>query len=375
MGRFPKNEIISLLEVNRRHNLAESTSYDLSLGEIMAMVDADDLKALRLGYGSASGLPQLRELVGRACGVSAGTVLTTQGTALGLFLLAFELCGEGRDAVLAVPSFPPSRDVLTACGARVIEVACQFDECYRLDLARCVDALTPDVRLVSLATPQNPSGVRTPEPVVVELLEAMTEICPEASLFVDETYREAAHGDAASPPSMAALDRRVVTGSSVSKAHGAPGLRVGWLTIQDANLYERLKTAKMNTVISGSVVDETLAAAVLAHQDRLLAQRRSLLTQGLSVLATWHNGERHRLDWVRPDAGALCCMRLRPDAFDAAAIDRFWQVLPDLDLQLASGTWFGEGPEIFRLGFGYLPVDMLREALDTVSTAMDRAAL
>ena len=100
MGRFPKNEIISLLDVNRRHNLAESTSYDLDLGEVMALVDVDDLKALRLGYGSASGLPQLRELVSTACGVSAGTVLTTQGTALGLFLLAFELCGNGRDAVL-----------------------------------------------------------------------------------------------------------------------------------------------------------------------------------------------------------------------------------------------------------------------------------
>ena len=375
MGRFPKNEIISLLEVNRRYNLAESTSYDLDLGEVMAMVAADDLKTLRLGYGSPEGLPRLRELVASSCGVSPEAVLTTQGTALGLFLLAFELCGDGRDAVLALPSFPPSRDALVACGARVVEVACRFDEGYRLDLARCIDALTPETRLVSLASPQNPSGVATPVAVVVELLEAMTTRCPDAYLFIDETYRAAVYGDAAAPPSVAALDRRVVTGSSVSKAHGAPGLRVGWLTIQDPDLYERLKTAKLNTVISGSVVDEALAAAVLEHEQQLLAHRRSLLARGLSVLGEWHEGERHRLDWVRPDGGALCCMRLRADVFDHTASERFWQVLPDLELQLAPGTWFGEGPDVFRLGFGYLPVDVLGTALDAVSAAMDRARI
>ena len=34
-GRFPRNEIISLLDVNRHFNLAESTSNDLTLGEIV----------------------------------------------------------------------------------------------------------------------------------------------------------------------------------------------------------------------------------------------------------------------------------------------------------------------------------------------------
>ena len=33
-GRFPYNEIISLLDVNRPFNLAESTSQDLTVGDI-----------------------------------------------------------------------------------------------------------------------------------------------------------------------------------------------------------------------------------------------------------------------------------------------------------------------------------------------------
>jgi hypothetical protein len=166
---------------------------------------------------------------------------------------------------------------------------------------------------------------------------------------------------------------RVVTGTSVSKAHGAPGLRVGWLTVPDADLYERLKIAKMNTVISGSVIDETLAVAVLRRRDQLLSPRRELLANALSALEAWHARESHRLDWVRPDGGALCCMRLRRDTFSAQAVERLWQVLPELELQLASGTWFGEGPDVFRLGFGYLPQEVLIEALSALSSAMDRA--
>jgi hypothetical protein len=373
VGRFPKNEIISLLEVNRRLNLAESTSYDLTLGDLLATIDPDELRGLRLGYGSAVGLRELRELAAEVSGVSPDSVLTTQGTALGLFLLAFELCGDGGEAVLQSPCFPPSRDALVACGALVTEVPGRFDDGYRLDVDQFVAALTPQTRLVSVASPQNPSGVSTPAESLAALLDAMQAVCPAAYLFVDETYREAVYGDAATPPSAAAMGPRVVTGTSVSKAHGAPGLRVGWLTVPDADLYERLKIAKMNTVISGSVIDETLAVAVLRRRDQLLSPRRELLANALSALEAWHARESHRLDWVRPDGGALCCMRLRRDTFSAQAVERLWQVLPELELQLASGTWFGEGPDVFRLGFGYLPQEVLIEALSALSSAMDRA--
>jgi hypothetical protein len=372
VGRFPNNEIISLLEVNRRLNLAESTSYDLTLGDLLATIDADELRGLRLGYGSAAGLRELRELAAEVSGVSPDSVLTTQGTALGLFLLAFELCGDGGEALLQGPCFPPSRDALVACGAVVTEVAGRFDDGYRLDVDQFVAALTPQTRLVSIASPQNPSGVSTPVDSLIAVLDAMKDVCPAAYLFVDETYREAVYGNAVRPPSAAALDPRVVTGTSVSKAHGAPGLRVGWLTVPDADLYDRLKVAKMNTVISGSVVDETLALGVLRQRDQLLSTRGALLANGLGLLERWHAGESRRLDWVRPDGGALCCMRLRRDTFSAQAVERFWEVLPALELQLASGTWFGEGPDVFRLGFGYLPQEVLAEALDALSTAMNQ---
>ncbi len=373
-GRFPYNEIITLLDVNRPFNLAESTSQDLTMGELLDLAGLDRIRDLKLGYGSSAGSMALREEIARACHVAPDQVVTTQGTALGLFLLAFETCRTGDEAVLATPCFPLSRDSLVGAGATVREVKLSFDEGYRLDIDRLGAALNPRTRLVSIASPQNPGGVQATRAEIEQLLAVMRARSPQALLFIDETYREASYGDAPVLESFAALDPRIVTGASVSKALGAPGLRTGWLTVADADLRARLVVAKMNTVISGSVLDETLATVLLQHRERVLAPRRRLLANALDQLATWREAERARIDWVRPDAGALCCLRLRSDAFDDAAIARFWALLPRHDLQLACGSWFGESDRAFRLGFGFLPPERLGPALSALSEALHAAA-
>lgn len=371
-GRFPKNEIISLLGISRPFNLAESTSQDLRFGELVDLVGLESLRDLALGYGSSAGLPALREAVAAACGVAPETVITTQGTALGLFLLAFEVCRPGDEAVIAMPCFPPARDVLLGCGVTVRETPQHFDDGYRLDPVRVAAALTPKTRLVSVASPGNPTGVGIPEGSLRHLLDLMAERAPDALLFVDETYREATYGGAI-PPSAAALDARVIAGASVSKAHGASGLRVGWLTVADPTLRERLIVAKMNIVISGSPLDETLAAGLLTRREAILGSRRAILAEALATVQDWQASVAAQLDWVRPDGGALCCFKMRPDRFVDAAVARFWATLDACDLQLASGAWFGEELRVFRLGFGYLPLDRLSPALAAVSQAMTAA--
>ncbi|KQP18258.1 pyridoxal phosphate-dependent aminotransferase [Pseudorhodoferax sp. Leaf267] len=372
-GRFPRNDIVSLLDINRRFNLAESTAKDLTLGELLDIAGLDQMRTLRLGYSSSEGLASLREAVGERSGVAADCVLTTTGTALGLALLALEVCRPGDEVVLVTPCFPPSRDVMVGCGASIVEVRLAFADGYRADAECIAAALSERTRLVCIASPQNPNGVQTPVPVLQQILRHMADRAPQALLFVDETYREATYGDTPAIPSAAALDPRVLTGSSVSKAHGAPGLRCGWLTVHDAALKARLTIAKMNLVISGSTLDEALAAALLRQSDQVLQPRRQLLTAALALVRHWQQAHRDTLDWVAPDAGALCCMRLRPEVFDDAAVARFWALLPQRQLQLADGRWFGEDLRTFRLGFGYLPITELEPALQALGQAMASA--
>jgi aspartate/methionine/tyrosine aminotransferase len=373
-GRFPYNEIISLLDVNRHFNLAESTSQDLTVGEVLDLAGQDAVRALKLGYGRSAGSSDLRKAIAQVCDVPAEHVVTTQGTALALFLLAFETCRPGDEAVLVTPCFPPSRDCLLGAGVNVREVQLNFENGYRLDLNALRANLSARTKLVSLASPQNPSGVRTSRDTVEQILDLLATHAPQAILFIDETYREATYGSDPAPESFAALHPRIVTGSSVSKALGAPGLRTGWLTVADADLRARLTVAKMNTVISGSVLDESLAAALLNNREAVLAPRRKLLAKGLVELSAWCEAQRDYIEWVRPEGGALCCLRLRAARFDKAAVARFWALLPQYELQLASGAWFGESERVLRVGFGYLPPAQLRPALTALAAVLDAAA-
>jgi DNA-binding transcriptional MocR family regulator len=130
---------------------------------------------------------------------------------------------------------------------------------------------------------------------------------------------------------------------------------------------------KFNTVIANSTIDEALGLRVLNQADSIIAERRKHLGEGLARTAAWVERNSALVEWVRPSAGGLCCVRLRAQQFDQAALARFHAALAALDARVGDGTWFGEEPNVFRLGFGFLPTAELERALEALSTALQQA--
>jgi hypothetical protein len=357
-----------------RFDLAESTSPPVRLGELLTAEVVERLTRLDLGYGTSAGDPGLRRLIADGAAVGPDDVLVTVGAASAMYLLALVCCEPGDQVVVATPCFPPTRSVPEGLRADVTPVALSFDDGYRLDVDAVSAALTPGTRLVSLASPQNPSGVRFTAEEIGRLIDRMDALAPHAVLLVDETYRETVYGRAATPASAAGLGPRVVTCSSLSKSHGAAGLRVGWLTATDPDLRESLRVAKFTTSVACSGVDEALAAEVLRHGERLLAARRGPLTTALETLARWSAAHGDAVEFLPPDGGALCCLRLRRDRFDEPAVRRFYAALAQRDTRVAAGSWFGESDRVFRVGFGHLPAREFESALDRVAQALSSAS-
>lgn len=372
MTRFVRNDIITLTTAAPRHDLAESVGPDLRLGDLLGG-DARTLSELRLGYATAQGDADLRAAIAALHGVDADEVVITIGGMHALFLAAYILCGRGEGAIIATPAFPPARDTLASVGASLQVLPLSFDAGYRLDWIALTALLSPATRLVSLASPQNPSGVALPRAVVREVLSAMMARCPEAFLLVDETYRLAVYNDDVAAVSMATLSPRVIVTGSLSKCHGAPGLRIGWAIVRDAALREQMVLGKFSTVIANSTVDEMLGLRVLQQGEPIIAARRKHLSEGLAHTAAWVQRNAALVEWVWPDAGALCCVRLRPDVFDQAAVARFHAALKTLDARVGDGAWFGDEPHVFRLGFGFLPTAALELALDALGKALQLA--
>lgn len=378
MARFTKNDIMSLTGETPTYDLAESVGPDLLLGDLLGDLlsgaGQNDLNDLALGYRTAQGDPRLREALADLHGVEPDDVVITVGGMQALFLTAFILCEKGDEAVTTSPLFPLARNALEVVGATVRTLPLSFDQGYRLDPDALRQQLSPRTKLVSLATPQNPSGVAIPRETLREVVALMAEVCPEAYLLVDETYREAVYGDDAVVESAIDLGSKVLTCASLSKCHGAPGLRLGWVITRDADLREQLTIGKFSTVISCSAIDEALALEVLRQRDRILDARRERLAGGLARTADWMAAHDALVEWVRPDAGALCCLRLRSTAFDEMAVGRFYDALAADGVRVANGTWFGEEARVFRLGFGLMSMPDLEAALKGLSAAVRKTA-
>ena len=370
LTRFPRNDIMSLTEGTPRYDLAESIGPDLRLRDL---IGDGDLADLVLGYGTHSGSLDLRKAIASLHDVTPDDVVVTVGGMHALFLTAMILCDPGDEAVVTSPLFPNTGSALASVGAVVRTLPLDFANGYRISLDGLRAHLTPKTRLVSLASPQNPSGIIIPRQTLRDIAALMADICPEAFLIVDETYREAVYGDSAIVPSAISLGPKIVSCASLSKCHGAPGLRIGWAITRDAELRQQLVLGKFNTVISCSPVDEALALRVLGARERIIGERRRHLAEGLACAAAWAASNSAYVEWLRPDAGALCCVRLKPAVFDGTGVDRFYAAQVREGVRVASGTWFGEGPEVFRLGFGFLDISELQAGLGKLSAALRKS--
>jgi aspartate/methionine/tyrosine aminotransferase len=368
MRQFPASPITALIDQSPLYSLGESVGPDLTVTDLLGSEGLAALASVDLSYGSSAGDPALRALAAARLGVPADQVLITAGAAAALFILAL-LCGDG-EILIGQPCYPPMLDALRGTGAKVVAVRSRFEDGYRVDLDAFRDRLSARTQLVMFASPQNPAGVSLTDGEVEQMLAAMSRTCPDALLLIDETFREAIYGDALPAAGFAGRSPRLLTCGSISKAYGTPGLRIGWIAVPDPAVYEQLRLAKFNSSLSCGALDEFLGVRLLERADQVLGARAALMAECRGIVGRWMDGHAGVLDWLPPQAGAFCCMRLVPGRFGPRELDRFHAYLTRERTQIAPGTWFGDSAHVFRLGLAYEPVDKLAKGLDIISAAL-----
>ena len=172
--------------------------------------------------------PQPAELVAHLAtlyGVAPDNLLAGRGSDEGIDLLVRAFCRAGQDSVLICPpTFGMYKVSARIQGAGVVEVPLLKDRNFALDPKGVLDAWRPDVKLLFLCTPNNPTG---------NLLEraAIESLCDDlrgrAIVVVDEAYIEFA-----GVPSL--IDRlarypNLVILRTLSKAYALAGARCGAL--------------------------------------------------------------------------------------------------------------------------------------------------
>jgi len=230
------------------------------------------------------GQPQaLVEALADCYGVDPAAVLVTRGSDEAIDLLVRAFCRAGEDRILVcTPTFGMYRFSAEVQGAGVLAVPLTGD--FELDAEAVVGSWTPDVKVVFLCSPNNPTGNALAPASVERVLAALAG---RAIVAIDEAYLEFS----GQPGFLGSLQQHpgLVILRTLSKAHGLAGARCG-AAIAAPALVELLGRIMPPYALPGPTVAaalEALGPARLARTRRRIREivvERERLRQALAAL-------------------------------------------------------------------------------------------
>jgi len=100
---------------------------------------------------------------------------------------------------------------------------------------------------------------------------------------------------------------KVVTTSSLSKAYGLSGVRVGWITTRSKTLLAEFSRYRMWSCEYLSIVDKAIAAEALSSRCRpaILQKHFSIANTNIGLIQRFVDKYQEQCEWVPPTAGAV----------------------------------------------------------------------
>jgi histidinol-phosphate aminotransferase len=194
---------------------------------------ANELPWRAVGDDTDAGLnrypePQPKQLVARLAalyGVDKSQLLVGRGSDEAIDLLARSYCRAGQDSILICPpTFGMYAVMAHVQGAGVVSVPLRVNDGFALDEEAVLRQCTPNVKLLFLCSPNNPTGNTIPADVILRIARRLEG---RSIVIVDEAYVEFS-GSESLIRHVDALPQLAIM-RTLSKAHGLAGARCGTL--------------------------------------------------------------------------------------------------------------------------------------------------
>jgi aspartate/methionine/tyrosine aminotransferase len=348
-----------------RHNLAESSVTDIRMGELNV-----SLNDVTLEYTGHRGKPALRTAIAKDCpGLDKDNILLTNGAAGALFIINTSLLTNQDHLIVVRPSYATNIEVPKTIGCSISFIDLLFEEGWYSDPKKIEAAIKPNTRLISITTPHNPTGMLMTE----ETIDAIINIAEQHDIFLlaDETYRDACFKTPY--PVIATKSKKVISVSSLSKAFGLPGLRMGWLITQDEMMMERFLAAKEMIYISNSVLDEEVAYQFYLQKENFAVAINKKAMHNFRLLKAWMQRET-RVEAVLPQGGVVCFARFKKEII--IDTEKFYSLLMNkYQTMVGPGHWFNVPDTYMRIGFGWTDDVVFQQGLANISLAIDECII
>jgi histidinol-phosphate aminotransferase len=202
---------------------------------------------------------ELKDIIASKLGISRDTILLGNGSDEILQALMLTFWSEGAKLMVPVPTFGMYGIIGKMAGYEVLEVSLDddFDLCTEEMISLTV---REGVKLIFLASPNNPTGNCFSEERIIELIERT-----DAVVVVDEAY--AAFSSQDFLPKLKRFENLVVL-RTLSKV-GLAGLRIGMMFAARDLVYE---VNKARLPYNMNSLSQKAAAFILTHDAELLDQ-------------------------------------------------------------------------------------------------------
>ncbi len=341
-------------------NLAESSVNDAVFKDLKL-----NINDLILCYGHHIGKPELRELIAAEHNnISIDDILITTGAASALFIAATSLLSSKDHLIVVRPNYAVNIETPRAIGCEIDFMDVNFENNFEIDVKKIQSLIKPNTKYISITTPHNPTGTVISEQTLLDLIKlAESNNC---YLLVDETYRDLSLGNKL--PLAASLSANVISVSSVSKAYGLPGIRIGWLITRNKKLQELFLAAKEQIFLCNSVVDEEIAHQFLQQKHLFLPSIQEKIKNNFDLVKIWMEQNPY-LEWIEPHGGVTCFPRIKQEI--NIDTEMFYNILYNKYKTLVGpGHWFEMSKRYLRIGYGWPSSESLKKGLNNISFAL-----
>ncbi|MBI4927377.1 MAG: aminotransferase class I/II-fold pyridoxal phosphate-dependent enzyme [Anaerolineae bacterium] len=338
-------------EFSARYLLSPSDCESPTMHDLLALGDAETRglwDRLTLGYTESPGHPLLRETAAaQYAGLGAQHILTAAPEEA-IFIAMNVLLEPGDRVILLTPAYQSLGEVARALGCRVEAWSLRVENgAWALDLPRLRALLAEPARLVVVNFPNNPTGTL---PTAQEWRE-LTALVERAGawLFADEMYRMLELDPARRLEPACLMGERAVSLAGLSKAHGLPGLRTGWLACRDRKFLADCQAFKDYTTICAAAPAEILSIIALRAGDTLLERNRARVAENLAAARAFFQARPQRYAWLEPDGGSIAFPRRLAQPAGMAWAD---DLVQRLGVMVVPGSLFAYDDAHFRVGLG-----------------------
>lgn len=210
----------------------------------------------------------------------------------GIFIAMTQLLERGDVVIAMEPAYQALTEIARSRGCEIISWKPHYDAenfwNFRLEdlqflLKKCLEQ-GQHLKMLIINSPHNPTGVCFSQAELDQIYELLKDFEKMPILFSDEMYTAilGEEGEAGPPSNVGRRNSIVLSG--LSKPWGMPGLRMGWLIMENGEHFEKVLTLRDYTTMCLPHHSEILSIIALQEAEAFLKRNRQICDENYRLL-------------------------------------------------------------------------------------------